>query len=224
MSATSSNPSILGRIFSSPIFWIAFVTLGFGLPVMRNLLRPQLEPLPVLGQLPNFELLDQNNQKINFSSYRGNVVIVNFIFTSCPDVCPLLSAQMAKIQERTATAGGSIKLVSISVDPQTDTPAVLAKYATKFNARRAQWAFLTGPLKQIEDTVVGSFKVAMKARDPDTSLMDVTHSEKFVLIDQIGQIRAYRSASNNEDINLLLKDVAMLLNMNPLQNSKALGR
>src|SRR5687768_8252857 len=103
----------LSRVFEKPLFWIAAILLLFLVPLVQGLNRPKPELPPVLGQISNFSLTNQNGTKITWeNSYRGSVMIANFIFTSCPDVCPLLTQQMAKIQNRILGAGASIKLVS----------------------------------------------------------------------------------------------------------------
>ncbi len=199
--------------------------------------------------MPDFSLVNQEGREVSWSSeYKGSVLLVNFIFTSCPDVCPLLSKQMAKIQSRLVTAAPIIRLVSITVDPATDTPDVLKVYGEKFDARFRSWSFLTGDLMQIYDTVVGGFKVAMDNPGVDPSkkpavvvadasgkvseapkdkddmtydLMEVTHGEHFVLVDQSGQIRAYMQAHNDEQINRIVQTLGILANTNPLNAPQA---
>ncbi len=217
----------ISKVFEKPLFWITVISILFLVPLVNSLQRPQVKVPPVLGQIPNFELTNQNNTQITWeNSYRGSVLVVNFIFTSCPDVCPLLTQQMAKIQNRILSAGATIKLLSISVDPENDRPHVLKDYGEKFGARFAIWSFLTGDLMQIYDVVVKGFKVALdgqafaagdsKSRDDiNYDLMGITHGENFVIVDQLGQIRSYERARNDSEINEIVRMVGILANQNP---------
>lgn len=244
MSAKKESFSI---IFEKPLVWVAIVLILFAIPLYSSFTRPQPGVPPVLGEVPNFKLINQDGREITYNTeYRGSVLLVNFIFTTCPDVCPLLTKQMEKVQARMQTAAPMIRLISITVDPETDTPAVLRAYGEKYGARFRGWSFLTGDLMQIYNTVVGGFKVAMDNPKVDPSnktpvvtadaagkpvtatptpnkddmtydLMEITHGEHFVLIDQIGQIRAYMQAHNDEQINQIVKTLGLLANTNPLR-------
>jgi protein SCO1/2 len=214
------------KIVEKPLFWVLVISTLFLLPLVKSLRRPQVEVPPVLGEIENFRLTNQNGTEITWeNSFKGTVVIANFIFTTCPDVCPLLTQQMAKIQERILGSGASIKLISVSVDPENDKPAVLKKYAEKYGARSAVWTFLTGDLQAVYDAVVKGFKVSLDSKsyrdlqkspgDMAYELMGITHGENFVIIDQIGQIRAYKQARNQDEINDIIKTVGIIANQNP---------
>jgi protein SCO1/2 len=135
---------------------------------------------------------------------------------------------MAKLQSRIIGNGPWIKLASITVDPETDLPWKLKKYGEQFKAAFRSWSFLTGPLPEIERVVVGGFKSAMDKADPshpvaseDGDLFSMTHGEKFVVVDQVGQIRGYFPAKTSEDLDQILKVVAILANTKPTE-TKAL--
>lgn len=99
--------------------------------------------LPVYGSIPDFSLTERSGQPVGRSDLRGKVWIANFIFTHCPDTCPLQSGQMARLQTEFA-GDADVRLVSITVDPERDTPAVLARYADRLGALPGRWLFLTG--------------------------------------------------------------------------------
>jgi protein SCO1/2 len=217
-----SNPLL--EIFESKIFWFVVVLLLFSLPLVRSLQKKAPEQLPVLGQVHDFKLTNQDGREITLREFQGSVLLVNFIFTSCPDICPLMTQQMAKIQRRLKGTAKSIQLVSVSVDPFNDKPEVLKKYALKHNADLKLWTFLTGPMPEIKRLVVDDFKTALDGKsvsDPEdySGIMDITHSEYFVLVDQVGQIRGYKLAKNEEQINLLVRDLAILVNTFPPKKS-----
>jgi len=175
--------------------------------------RLHSETLPVYGTLDSFQLLNQENTVFESSSLKGHVSVVNFIFTSCAHVCPLLSRQMAKIQDKTKEMGQDVRLISISVDPDRDTPARLREYGAKYGANFERWVFLTGPIETIRRVVVKGFMNAIgeKAKpgeEPD--LFEVTHGENFVILDKRGDIRAFRQAKSDRDIHGILKIVRQL--------------
>ena len=108
--------------------------------------------LPVAGQAPDFSLVDQNGGPFTLAGLRGKVVVVNFIYTTCNQACPLLTAKMASLQERLGSDfDSSVHFVSISVDPKIDTPEVLRAYAKTHRANLAGWSFLTGTQPMIEE-------------------------------------------------------------------------
>src|SRR5918999_5633656 len=104
------------------------------------------ERLPTIGAAPDFALTSQDNQPVTLQDFRGKVVAVTFIYTSCPDTCPLLTMKMAQVQDDLGPRFGTkVAFVSITVDPERDTPEALKDYAEAFDADPAGWAFLTGP-------------------------------------------------------------------------------
>ncbi|HZF35783.1 MAG TPA: SCO family protein [Candidatus Angelobacter sp.] len=135
--------------------------------------------LPTIGPAPDFALTSQDGARVTLGDYRGNVVAVTFIFTSCTDTCPLLTAKMAQVQDELGPEfGARIAFVSITVDPERDTLDVLKQYAQNFGANLAGWAFLTGDpvvLREVERSY-GVFAAKAEGGDVDhtflTSLVD----------------------------------------------------
>ena len=161
-----------------------------------------------LGHVPSFSLTDQLNRKVSDQDLRGSVWVANFVFTRCPSVCPMLTAKFQALQTKLGKLPG-VRYVSISVDPEYDTPQVLAEYAQRFSADATRWQFLTGPLKDIEKTVVNGFKIHMGKAEPsanDPTLIEIMHGEHFVLVDREGVIRGYYRA-DNEGLRTLENDV-----------------
>jgi len=111
-------------------------------------------PLPVIGPAPTFALVDQAGHALSLGDLRGKVLAISFVFTTCSQSCPIVTAKMAEIQRRLGSDFGSrVHFVSISVDPLTDTPERLRAYAAKFGADVPGWSFLTGSSAQIDDVV-----------------------------------------------------------------------
>ncbi|MDF2628875.1 MAG: hypothetical protein K0R39_2706 [Symbiobacteriaceae bacterium] len=157
------------------------------------------QSLPSYGHMPQFQLTDQNGQPFSSAVLKGKVTAVGFIYTSCPDICPMLTTNMVHLQGELRKAGLSaeVTLLSISVDPEVDTPEVLRQYATDRGADLGGWSFLTGTLEQIQGTVTGGFKVpfdkvaSAHAGHGAPQSYEVSHSGKVILVDPQGEVRAY---------------------------------
>ncbi|HEX4352036.1 MAG TPA: SCO family protein [Polyangiales bacterium] len=155
------------------------------------------EPLPQLGALPDFRLLDQTGQTVDSAALRGKVLVIDFIFTNCPDVCPLMTEQLSALRKRLPDHG-ELRFVSFSVDPEHDTPARLQQFARAHGALRSDWSFLTGPVGEVKRVVVQGFKEAMEAQPSAAGQpANVLHGTHFVLVDRRGEIRGYYR--NDED-------------------------
>ncbi|HXG50238.1 MAG TPA: SCO family protein [candidate division Zixibacteria bacterium] len=103
--------------------------------------------------VPDLELVDQDGKPFRFASLRGKIVVVSFIFATCPDVCPLLTAKLAGIQRALGSSGGdAVRLLSITTDPERDTPELLKAYGANYRADFERWRFLTGNRAQLAAT------------------------------------------------------------------------
>ena len=194
------EPSPLGRdgqstprsLWSSPYLWAALAGLIL-IPLMRPLLRFEPDPPPVLYPLPDFELVDSTGAAFGLEKMRGSVHVVNFIFTRCPSICPLLTRSMLELDRRYQQEGvEGVRLLSITVDPEFDRPPVLAEYAHRHGIDTRRWSLLTGPLDEVRRVVVEGFKTPMGERETNgAGLMDIAHTGKLVLIDANGAVRGY---------------------------------
>jgi protein SCO1 len=143
------------------------------------------ERLPKIGPAPEFNLTDQDGRRVALKELRGKVLAVTFIFASCMDTCPLLTAKMAAVQERLGAAfGPDVRFVSITVDPERDTPPVLKRYAETYHANPAGWSFLTGTPAEIRE-IAGRYGVIYKKAPSG----DVDHTFLTSLIDRGGTLR-----------------------------------
>jgi len=179
------------------LLWAALLVAGVAAFAAHRVRRDEMSSLEgALGQVPAFALKDQSGRTVTERDYAGKVWIANFVFTRCASVCPMLTAKFRALQTDLKDVTG-LAYVSISVDPEYDTPEVLAAYAKRFEADISRWRFLTGPLGDIERTVVQGFKIHVGDRKPsaeDPTLMEIMHGEHFVLIDASGTIRGYFQA------------------------------
>jgi protein SCO1/2 len=143
------------------------------------------ERLPRIGPAPEFTLTDQDGRRVALKELRGKVLAVTFIFASCADTCPLLTAKLAAVQDRLGAAfGPDVRFVSITVDPERDTPEVLKRYAQAHRANSAGWSFLTGTPAEIR-RIAGRYGVIYKK----TASGDVDHTFLTSLIDRGGTLR-----------------------------------
>lgn len=143
------------------------------------------ERLPIIDRAPDFQLTNQDGAPTSLRGLRGKVVVVTFIFTSCKDTCPLLTAKMASLQRRLGGEFGSrVRFVSISVDPERDTPEVLKRYAQGYGADLAGWAFLTGSASEIADVARRYAVFHRKVADGD-----VDHTFLTSIVDGTGTLR-----------------------------------
>jgi protein SCO1/2 len=143
------------------------------------------ERLPTIGLAPDFSLTSHDGGQLALHDLRGKVVAVAFIYTSCADVCPLLTEKMAQVRDELGPDfGKGIAFVSITVDPEHDTPEVLRDYAAAFAADRGGWHFLTGEPAAIRE-VARRYGVVMSAREGG----DVDHTLLTSLVDRRGTLR-----------------------------------
>lgn len=158
------------------------------------------KPLEVYGEVPAFQLTNQLGQPVNRSALDGHVWVADFVFTNCEGPCPRMSSHMRALQNAT---DGRVKLVSFTVDPDKDTPPVLAAYAQRFGADAARWSFLTGDKSTLNTLDQDAFKLGTIGAGMD-------HSTRFVLIDKRSQIRGYYGIAEGDPVARIARDAARL--------------
>jgi len=163
---------------------------------------PSSAPLPVYWKLPDFQLTSQSAQPFDSKSLDGSIWVADFIFTTCAGPCPRMSAQMRGVETAVASMP-DVKLVSFTVDPQHDTPAVLARYAVRYHAVPGRWFFLTGDRIALDGLCRNGFKLG----DVDGTLV---HSTRFVLMDRRSRVRGFYSTSDDGTLPRLLHDIRSL--------------
>jgi protein SCO1/2 len=180
------------------------VTLRTGVAALALLIAAcsSSRPLPVMGEVPAFQLTGSTGQPFEKSSLDGHVWVADFFFTTCTGPCPRMSAQMRQVQNSTANTP-AVKLVSFTVDPARDTPEVLADYARRYKADPARWHFLTGDPAKLDSLARNTFKL----NSVDGSLV---HSTRFVLVDRKGRIRGYYASTDDDFMPRLLRDIRNL--------------
>ena len=189
---------------------IAFAVAGlliFGASrLFKSSERHDVDAMPPIGEIPTFRFTTQDGKVLSKEDLLGKVWVADFVFTRCTGPCPVMTSRMAELAKGVAKAK-DVRLVSISVDPEHDTPAVLSEYAGRMLADPSKWIFLTGPKQEIDDFArKGMFQVlAYDGKGVPT------HSTRFLVIDREGKIRKTRNLDEPELVQKLFMDIGDLL-------------
>ena len=162
-----------------------------------------VKELPEIGNIPQFEFTNSDGNTVTLDNLKGKVWVADFIFTTCTMACPMMTGNM-NIVHKKFKKNDNVRLVSISVYPEFDTPEVLKNYASQYDADTEKWLFLTGKEDAVKDIIRDGFKIG----DYEDIIF---HSEKFALVDKKGIIRAYYNGMKSEDMKQLKKDIDVLL-------------
>jgi protein SCO1/2 len=190
---------------------LAIIVIGSTAAVA--MLRARTVELPRYGEVPAFTLKDAAGQPFGSAQLDGRVWVADFIFTTCPEICPRMSEDMGRLQTWLVNRAlaDRVRLVSVSVDPDRDTPEKLRTYAQQYHARPGTWTFATGSQQTIEDAVVRGFKIAVsREKDDSQDGFAIVHGTKFVLVDGKRQIRGYYDPSDSASMSKLRDDLSAL--------------
>jgi cytochrome oxidase Cu insertion factor (SCO1/SenC/PrrC family) len=161
--------------------------------------------------LGEFYLTDESGRTITRADLDGKFLAVSFLFTGCSLTCPEVSKHMAEIQRLTANAN-DVRLVSLTVDPRSDTPPVLAKWGARFGADTNRWCFLTGNKSTLHGLIAKSF-LAQDSSDPFNSMPgNFTGTERIAVVDQHGRVRAYFDGLRDETPAAVVAEIGRLRN------------
>ena len=161
------------------------------------------QQLPKIGSIPQFEFIDSDGNTVTLDNLKRKVWVADFIFTTCTMACPMMTGNMNLVHKK-FKKNDDVRLVSISVYPEYDTPDVLKEYASQYDADTEKWLFLTGDESSVKNIIKDGFKIG----DFEEIIF---HSEKFALVDKNGTIRAYYNGMKSEDMKQLKKDINALL-------------
>jgi protein SCO1/2 len=200
------------RLFPKILIVGAILIAGIALARLFPSLHPPASDLKRLNIVPPFALTERSGKTITNNQLFGKIWVADFIYTTCPGPCPLVTAGMAKLQD--AVAGDpDVQLVTFTVDPTTDTPAILAAYADHFRADKDRWWFLTGPQKQVYALIHDGFWLPVvdnSGQPPVPGQYKVTHSTQLALVDASGVVRGYYDGLGPDGRAELLKAIAIL--------------
>ncbi|MBX5439426.1 MAG: SCO family protein [Thermoflavifilum sp.] len=178
------------------------------------------EALPVYGQLEgwnapasdtqyvsHYVFVNPQHQAISFRSFPGKILVVNFFFTRCPNVCPRMMHELTNVVEQ-FTNDDRVQFISLTVDPDYDTPEQLQHYASAMDLPTQHWSLLTGDKRLIYRAAVVGFHVS--ASPGNGNIPDFIHTDKIMLVDTRGRIRGYYSGIVKREMNLLIQDIKKL--------------
>jgi protein SCO1 len=208
------------------IFTIAVIAATFVLSDVKEQL-PIINPIDVNPDLVDksiqnkgvdhtilpFHLVNQNGEWITEKNVAGKILVVDYFFTTCPTICPLMNGKLMKINEH-FKEGKKVMILSHTVWPEVDSVPVMKEYEGRFGADASTWQFLTGDKKHLYELARKSYLIVPDANDPNFSHgseNDFIHTENVALIDVKGRIRGYYDGTHDKDIEKLQKDIELLL-------------
>lgn len=159
-------------------------------------------------QVGPFSFLDQNGETITEKDIAGKVYIVDYFFTTCRSICPIMTNQMQRIYNE-YKGNSDVIFLSHTVDPETDSVEVMAAYAEQKQADASQWHFLTGDKKALYDLARTGYY--LDAEQGDGGPDDFIHTPNFALIDRDRHIRGFYDGTDSAEVNMLIKDIKILL-------------
>lgn len=208
MSEPEERPAGIPRISWAIAFIAASMLIAVAFNNLKNT-RPYVVPghLQKISQVPAFKLTDQTGRTVTLDDLKGKIWVANFVFSRCKGPCPLSTLRMAELNMKLTKARKDVQLISFTVDPDYDTPPVLAEYANQSGADPAYWQFLTGPDPAIQDIVVKGLLQPL-AKEPDGT---PAHSTRFVIVDANGWLRGYQDSTDPEIVQKVMIDLGDLL-------------
>ncbi len=214
----AANRAIRARRWSTPLWTVliaaAVSALALGwVATVGGRAAAVARSVPGLGRIPSFEMPDQRGRPVSDLSLRAQALVVDFFFASCTTSCPMLTMRMRSvetaIEERERRIGRRlpVHLVSITLNPENDTPDMLNQYAARYGADADRWSFLSGRSADLDRVVVRGFNTTFQRADPAAGIATIMHGEWLVLVDGNGTIRGYYAASDPERMAGLAHDV-----------------
>ena len=180
-------------------------------PNMVNveLVDSTLQHVKKYHRIADFSLINQNGDTITQEDYRDKIYVADFFFTTCPTICPIMTANLVDVQAALAD-DDQVLLLSHSVTPEIDSVSQLKKYAIEKGVNDAKWNLVTGNKKQIYELARKSYLAVQE--DGDGGPFDMIHTENFILVDKQRRIRGFYDGTREEEMDRLLSDIENLKN------------
>ncbi|MGB0294471.1 MAG: SCO family protein [Flavobacteriaceae bacterium] len=175
--------------------------------VSTTLVDSSMQYVRKYHSIADFKLVNQNGDTITQNTYAGKIYVADFFFTTCPSICPVMTANLAEVQDEFKD-DNEVLLLSHSVTPEIDSVAQLKKYAIEKGVIDKKWNLVTGDKKQIYELARKSYMAVMN--DGDGGAYDMIHTENFMLIDKERRIRGYYDGTNREEVQKLIRDIEIL--------------
>lgn len=203
--------SLLFLLLLLPAFVYLFL-VNFGKNNFKKL--PRYIPLDfpsegdtIFHKIPSFTLLNQDSNSFTSESLKGKIYVTNFFFVTCTSICPIMTSEMFRVQQAFEN-DSSVNLLSLTVNPENDTPSILKSYALKNRVNSKVWNLLTGPKVYLYNLAKEGFK--MNALEDTANVGEFIHSDKFLLIDKIGVIRGIYNGTEQKDVDRLITEIKIL--------------
>jgi len=177
--------------------------------VNAELVDSTLQHVKKYHRIADFSLINQNGDTITQENYRDKIYVADFFFTTCPTICPIMTANLVEVQVALAN-DPEVLLLSHSVTPEIDSVAQLKKYAIEKGVNDAKWNLVTGDKKQIYELARKSYLAVQE--DGDGGPFDMIHTENFILVDKQRRIRGFYDGTKEEEMSRLLSDIEILKN------------
>ena len=161
----------------------------------------------VYHTVAEFKFINQFGEAITDKDFQDKIYVADFFFTTCQSICPKMSMQFTRVQEKIADMD-DVLLISHTVNPEVDTVEVMKDYADKMGATKGKWHLVTGEKKELYDIARHSYFIT--AMEGDGGPNDFIHSEKFVLVDKAGRIRGYYDGTDAKDVDRLMDEIMVL--------------
>ncbi len=183
---------------------------GMSLPFYGPITKNELDTS--FYQIPKFYLTDQTGEGFGYSTFNESIMVVDFFFTTCSTICPIMTDEMVKLQEKLKEDDlmGVVKFLSVTIDPETDTPEQLKSYADSKGADLENWKFATGELEYIDELSKEGFFLAV---DRNVAYQDgIIHSSQLILVDKNRHVRGSYDGIDEEEMTRLYIDINSLRN------------
>lgn len=195
-------------IVGAPVLFYLLIKTGrqnyYFLPVYGERFYDEQIKDTVFHTIPDFNFTNQANKSVSLADFDTSIIVADFFFASCPDICPKLNRNLSKVVEKTA-AMPNVKYISHTVDPENDSVPVLAEYAARFKADPARWHFVTGSKQSLYEIAEKGYLVPVTAEDTT-----IDHTQNLILIDPWRRIRGYYDGLNPKEVEKLIDEIKVL--------------
>ncbi len=205
------NSTFVEKMVLNKWFWICASVFLFAYPLLKSIGRRLPNELPVLTTVPYFSFYDETGQTFGSSELKGKVYLVHVMSSDCTGICDISFKEVQRVQHRIRGVVDRAAIVSLTVKPATDTPAVLYAKAREMKANPTVWRFVSGPASETEALIVNGLKVPNQLGKRTLTMEEVILSNHLVLVDQQGRVRGYYPIVK-DGINKLMIDLGLLIN------------
>jgi len=189
-------PALVLSLVAMPIVAIVILTVRGSFKV---------NDLKVIGEVTPFQFTERSGKLVDLETLKGKVWVASFVFSSCKSQCPMILMEAQKIS-KALLFKENFRMVSVTIDPMTDTPQRLKQLAEEWKADPFKWLFLTGSLSETKQFMTQGLKLPTEVEG-----VELMHSSKLVLVDHLSRIRGYYDAEDSQQMRRLLKDAKTLI-------------